>query len=992
LLIFNFCFLSLVQADGFIIIPDPPQNNTKDLSVKYHYVDVEISSSVARVVIDQVFINHNDFMIEGQYLFPLPAGASISDFELEVDEEIIKGEILSAEEARLIYEDNVRKMLKPGLLEYTEQDLFQASINNISPLGERRVKISYSQIINRSESLHQFIYPLSTEKWSKEDLEEVVIKVNLQTEEELKNIFSPTHKIEVIKESSQRALISFQAKNVKPDKDFELFYSLDSKNKIGTSLTTYKKGEEGFFLFLASPSLEEKNLEIMPKEITFVVDTSGSMAGEKIIQAGKALEFFINRLNANDSFKIVRFSTEIETFPTKGFADITQLSTAKEFIENFEAIGGTNISGALSEALSKSGQTDKLDMIVFLTDGEPTVGETNFDELISLTQKNNKNNTRIFVFGVGFDVNTHLLDKISSYSRAFSIYVAEDENLEIPLSNFAKKISKPVLSNLELNFTGSEAKEIFPKILPDLFFGDQLVILGKFTQSGNFEVSLKGETNEGKVEFSNNFSFPEKDLKNDFIPFLWASRKIGYLLDEVRLNGESEELIDSIVTLSKKYGLITPFTSFLVRDDQNIEKNDNKLLEEALDSMNFDADTGESAQNMAKQTRSLQESEKSFSSVENESGQVLVKIVKGRTFFLKNNIWQESSFEKQATKKIAYLSNEYFQLTKDFGAFLALGKKVIFKNENNEFIEIVESDEDLPSKEDGNVENNSCAQAGENFSKVFTDDYPQNCCENLTEWESGFDSRIVKDGQCVETDLLKGSPIGICLNCGNGHCEEIENICNCPLDCSLEDEDQEELLPGVFKDTKEHWCKEFVIDLMDKGIVKGFDDNTFRPANPVKRSEALKMVMIARDEEIENEVKAEEIKFIDVEVDDWFTPFVQKALKENIIIENENKIFRPSEEATRIEILQMLLANDPDLSESNNEINFPDLTPDEVKFVGLAFKKGIVKGFTDGTFRPNEKVTRGQMAKIISVFLKQPEENSQIIKSINAPTFDDFLE
>jgi Ca-activated chloride channel homolog len=315
------------------------------------------------------------------------------------------------------------------------------------------------------------------------------------------------------------------------------------------------------------------NKKILAKDICFVIDTSGSMSGKKIQQAKEALRFCLNNLNPDDRFSIIPFSTEVRPYreallPAKGEA----LDEAKKFVGGISAAGGTAINDALQaafETVRKSAQDkNRPCMIVFMTDGLPTIGETSVDKIIENAKRNSPSNVRMFVFGVGNDVNTKLLDKLAEDNHGMREYVGEDENLELKLSNFYAMVANPVLSDLKLTFDpGLGVHDVYPKVLPDLFKGGELVVFGRYSNSGKGKIELAGQCGSESVKRSWDESFPQSELMQEYLPRLWATRKVGFLLDEIRLRGETKEVKEEVVRLAKRFGIVTPYTSYLIIEE-----------------------------------------------------------------------------------------------------------------------------------------------------------------------------------------------------------------------------------------------------------------------------------------------------------------------------------------------------------------------------------------------------------------------------------------
>lgn len=564
-----------VLADGLIVIHDPPgaphgHYPFAPLEVGYHHVTVRIKDQVAATSIEQEFINPNSQRLEGTYLFPVPKGAQIRKFTMEINGKPVEAELMAADKARKIYEDIVRKIKDPALLEYAGQDLFKVRIFPIEPNEKKHITLSYTQLLPAEEGLVAYTYPLNTEKFSARPVKSVSVKVEIESTRPLKSIWSPSHAVEVKRHGETRATVGYEASDVKPDTDFQVVFSREA-GEVGANLMPFRDDEdEGYFALLVSPGAETKGRKAMPKDVVFVVDTSGSMAGDKLRQAKKALEFCVENLNDADRFEIVRFSTEAEPlFEKLAEASAANRGKAGEFIKNLRPLGGTAIDEALHQALDlRPAKSDRPFVVIFLTDGQPTIGTTNEDEIVSRVTKAAEGNARIFCFGIGTDLNTHLLDRITEATHAASQYVLPQEDLELKVSAFFTKIKEPVLANLRMRVEGVKVDRMQPSTLPDLFQGEQLVVTGRYRGEGAAKLELTGSVNGEERKFSWNLSFPAKATAHEFVPKLWAARRVGHLLNEVRLHGDQKELRDEITELARKFGIITPYTSYLIVEDE----------------------------------------------------------------------------------------------------------------------------------------------------------------------------------------------------------------------------------------------------------------------------------------------------------------------------------------------------------------------------------------------------------------------------------------
>lgn len=700
-------------ADGFIVIPRPnPLPNPFPLEVVYHNVDVKIDGQTAITKIDQSFYNPSNYQLEGFYIFPIPKGAVINNFTMEINGKETKAELLDSDKARKIYEDIVRQMRDPALLEYSEQNIFKLRIFPIEPRCEKKISISYSQAIESDNNLFEYIYPLNTEKFSAKPLKNVSVKIDLKSNEALKNIYCPTHNVDVVNKSDNHAIISYEDTNEKPDTDFKLYFSKNS-SKVGLSIFTYKSGnKDGYFLLSASPSIEIDKSNIENKDITFILDVSGSMSGDKLEQAKQALLYCVNNLNTGDHFNIIRFSTEAYSlFNELKSAEKETLNEAKRFIDDLKAIGGTNIEEAFTRAFKNYNKSIRPHFVVFITDGKPTIGEMNDEKLVKRILTSNKQDARIFTFGVGNEINTHLLDKLAEATKAWRTYVSEDEDIEIKVSNFYDKIQSPVLSDIRLNYDNIEVYQTYPKDLPDLFKGSNVLVFGRYKGNGKSKITLSGKVNGKEKIFNLLVEFAKSNEEYDFIPTLWASRRIGYLLDMIRLNGENKELVDEVTFLAREHGIITPYTSYLIMEDEEIRVRGGRLLdglqslaprpelkrENEADYFRIKEKSGSESIRVSKEFQDLnsaanynqtkQGNERLYYTDSKGQKQNLanqVRNILGRAFYQQDKYWVDSELQKREMKKakrIQFNSDEYFTLLNKepkTAQFLALGQNVKF--------------------------------------------------------------------------------------------------------------------------------------------------------------------------------------------------------------------------------------------------------------------------------------------------------------------------
>jgi Ca-activated chloride channel homolog len=685
-----------VSADGFII-PEPPIDRPipwRDipLTVKYHRVNVTIEDQVATTKVDQLFVNDANFPVEGTYIFPLPEDAAVSSFDMWVDGKKLEGKLLGRDEARRIYEDIVRQQKDPALLEYAGRGAFQARIFPIPPHGERRIELAYTQVLPQQSGLVHYRYPLNTEKFSARPLSEVAISVNLKDRARLRAIYSPSHQVQVERNGDKAASVGYEAQNVTPDHDFDLYYSV-STDSIAVNLLSYKPyDEDGYFLLLVTPPIEAQG-QAVAKDVVLVLDTSGSMDGAKISQAKGAAKFVLDNLGERDRFNIVAFSTATRLFASNPVA-ATQRQAGRDFVDRLQAAGSTDINRALLEAIAGA-DPNRPTVVIFLTDGLPTAGETDPDRIVANIGAAAPKSVRLFAFGVGYDVDTVLLDELSSKQRGTSAYVRPEQDIEEEVSGFYEKVSSPVLVDVAAAFAGVNVEDLYPYPLPDLFAGSQLIVTGRYRAGGTADLRLSGTVNgQTRVNRYTDLTFVDRG-GSEFIPRLWAQRKIGYLLTQIRLKGSTAELVQEVKDLAAKFGIATPYTSFLVEEPgmQTVRPWATPLpmpggfgggpSAPAAGAPTLDAGaaaparSGAAAVAKAQSEAQMQHADLAAQAPEGST----LRQVGDKTFVNRNGAWVDTAFDAKKMKPeiVKFGSEAYFKLLRDrpeIARYLALGDKV----------------------------------------------------------------------------------------------------------------------------------------------------------------------------------------------------------------------------------------------------------------------------------------------------------------------------
>ncbi len=564
------CVARDARGAGMLI---PKDTSLPPLAVKYLRVDTHIENQVATTRVVQEFQNSTSRDLECTYIFPVPKTAAIRDFAMYIGGKRMKGELLDKDKARRAYEEIVRRAKDPGLLEYMDGNLLRMRIYPVPARGTQKVELEYTHLVPTDDGLSEYVFPLRIGEKASKTLDDFTVAVRIRSEVPIKTVYSPTHEVGVARPSDHEAVAGMETKGALLDRDFQLFYTV-SKKDFGLSLMTYRPdpGKPGMFLMLISPKSEAGAKDRLPRDVVFVLDTSGSMKPraetDKIGQAKRALTFCIDKLDPKDRFAIVQFSTLAQPF-AKGWTDASGAARkkARQWVEGFEAAGGTNFSEALARVFALPFDKNRPATILFLTDGRPTVDVTDIEALAKLVKDGNKPNLRLFTFGVGDDVNTKLLDRMSGDTGALTEYVRPGEAIDGKVTRLFSKMSHPVLTQLAIEVPGVKVTETYPRELPDLFRGSQVVLVGSYTGDGDSVIRLKGRIGKREEAFVYEGTFPKNGKERSFIASLYAHRKIGYLLDQIRLHGESREVKDEVVRLSLAHGIETPYTSYLVLEN-----------------------------------------------------------------------------------------------------------------------------------------------------------------------------------------------------------------------------------------------------------------------------------------------------------------------------------------------------------------------------------------------------------------------------------------
>ena len=554
-------------------------------------VRVELSDRVLRYQVTETFRNRGGMLGEADYIFPMPAGAAFEALELEIDGEMVSGETMAADQARRIYEDIVRRSRDPALVEYMGRGMLRTRIFPFRPGEEKRVVVRFQAVAEREGSTlrvdylrgtgpraevvpiplpHPVPLPAPRPRIIEEDAarpgatqgrgEESgnLFTLVYPNRDEYGNPYSPTHELRVNDRGGRREVTA-----IGDAPQVTILLPLRRATAASVTMLPYAPGgEDGFALITVTPPAVTPRTT--PRDLTFVVDVSGSMRGQKMEQARAAGRQMLASLGSQDRFRIIDFSTDVRTFAS-GFTPATRrnIDEALRYIDNLRPDGSTNISGALEEALDTAVDDSRMPIVFFVTDGEPTVGERNADRIAALAARL-RGRARVFTFGVGSDVNATLVEQLALDGRGTAQFVRPDESVERAVSLVATRITSPVVTDVRVRAEGIRLTRMHPTLPADIFAGQDLILFARFTGDGDGRIIVEGRTAAGPVTWTERVRFPDRERRNSFVARLWAAQRAGWLSAERRRNGASPELDNELRELGTRYGIPTELSSYLV--------------------------------------------------------------------------------------------------------------------------------------------------------------------------------------------------------------------------------------------------------------------------------------------------------------------------------------------------------------------------------------------------------------------------------------------
>jgi Ca-activated chloride channel homolog len=664
---------------------------------------VDILEGTATTTIEVRLHNTSGSRQEAELIFPVPDGAVVRGFAYDGPGTMVSAQVLPKDQAKQIYQGLVAKIRDPALAEFIGYNLIRSSVFPVEANGRQKVRLTYEHLLETDGNRLDYFLPRT------ESLEYKVpwkIKVEIRSKHPISTIYSPTHKLvgtrgvdlKSMNPTDEPVIVTaYSQDGITSPGPFRLSYLLAEKG-VSASMFAYpeKKVGGGYFLLLAGLPVEAPDSDgpqAIKREVTLVIDRSGSMRNEKLEQVKEACLQVIAGLKKGEAFNIIIYSNNVERFSKKPVIKTKETeAAAKEYVDGITATGGTNIYDALVEALSQEPTEGMLPIVLFLTDGLPTVGQTSELTIRNAVIKSNPYKRRVFTFGVGLEVNAPLLEKIADDTRAKSEFVLPKEDIEVKVGRLFDSLTGPVLSDVELDVLDADGepaagrtRDIIPDKLPDFYQGDQILLLGQYVGDKPITFVLKGNYFGRQRSFKFKFDFDKTSVKNGFVSRLWASRKIAELIDAIRQMGADssvntndpkvKELVDEIVRLSTEFGILTEYTAFLAREGTNLERRDT-LLNDAK--FNFETRAMRERSGLGGVNQSFNMSQQKQQDVLNMSNMYLnkdmervsvssVQQINDTAYYFRNNRWIDSRLvEKESKiepkKIVEYGSPEFIEL------------------------------------------------------------------------------------------------------------------------------------------------------------------------------------------------------------------------------------------------------------------------------------------------------------------------------------------
>ncbi len=567
--------------------------------LKHTKVEAEISGFLSRVKVRQEFENNYNEKIEAIYVFPLPNNAAVDAMTMYIGERVVRGKIMKREEAREVYEAAKSRGQIASLLDQERPNIFTQAVANILPGEKIIIEISYVETLKYEEGSYEFVFPMVvgpryipgnptgttgggfapdttqvpdgskiTPKPARERAgHDISVNVRLDAGVLVENVVSTSHEINSQMLSGSSYNVELKSKKTIPNKDFILKYDVAGK-RIEDAVLTHRNTNGGYFTMILQPPDQVRSEDVTPKEIVFVLDTSGSMSGFPIEKAKESMQMALNGLHPYDTFNLITFAGDTHVLFEKPVpANETNLAKAQAFLKSRQGGGGTEMMKAIKAALEPSDSQQHIRIVCFMTDGY--IG--NEGAILSEIQKHQ--NARIFSFGVGSSVNRFLLDKMAEEGRGEVEYVSLNDDGSKAAKRFHERVRSPLLTDISLDFQGVEVADVYPKRINDLFSAKPVIVHGRYTKGGKGKILLKGKSFGREEVREIKVNFPEKQPAHDVLATLWARTKIDDLMSKDYQSVENREkaaaeIVSQITSLGLEFRLMTQYTSFVAVEER----------------------------------------------------------------------------------------------------------------------------------------------------------------------------------------------------------------------------------------------------------------------------------------------------------------------------------------------------------------------------------------------------------------------------------------
>lgn len=680
-------------------------------------VRVDLVDRVLRYEVTETFVNRGSRVGEADFMFPLPKGAAFQDLKLEINGEMVAGETMSADRARQIYEEIVRRQRDPALLEWMGYGLLRARVFPIAPGESKKVVVRFQTVAPREGDALRVDY-FRGERTNQVGMNQrpeghTSLVLTYPNDPMYGTAYSPTHSLyderygDVAADNYEdRSFASSVRRSVRRVEvrdargEVTLLIPIRRSSSAAISMLANAPGrEDGFALITLSPPAVRPRA--VPRDVTFVLDVSGSMSGQKMEQARAAGKQLLRTLSPMDRFRLIDFSSDVRTF-RDDFSTATRenIREAERYLDDLEAQGSTNISGALEEALSARVQGGRLPIILFLTDGQPTVGERDASVIAANVAKQ-RGSRRLFTFGVGSDLNVSLIEQLALEGRGTASFVRPDESVERAVGIVASRLTSPLVTDVRIHADGVRLLKMHPSAPVDIFAGEDLVILARYDGDGNAVLRFDGQTTSGPVSWSTRVYFPERSRDNPFVARLWATQRVGYLSAEKRKHGGSQEINDEIRDLGERFGIPTEFSSYLVVEPGT---NQRRVLGRGVTQLDNVVVTGAGTTTLsapvatpappavqfeAAKAAAAQRSATSMGAADAAAGlkdDANIRRVGNVTFVLRAGTWTDVRYKGTGTVlKVKAFSDAYFKLLElqpDLRDAFSVGERVIVAGRN----------------------------------------------------------------------------------------------------------------------------------------------------------------------------------------------------------------------------------------------------------------------------------------------------------------------